>query len=72
MTDEMRIRMAEGYLLEYLREVGQPLSTEDLDSWRRSRELPVTPSDVQGATWNLIERGEAAFTSDRRIVSVGA
>ena len=46
MTEEMRIRSAEEYLLHHLVEVGHPVSTEELDAWRRSNNLPVTPSDV--------------------------
>jgi hypothetical protein len=70
MTDEMRIRTAEEYLLKFLREADKPLSTEDLDRWRRSNRIPVTPSDVQGATWNLVQRGKAAFTHDRLLKAV--
>lgn len=70
MTDEMRIRTAEEYLLKHLQEVGQALSTEDLDHWRRANKIPVTPSDVQGATWNLVQRGMAAFTHDRLLKAI--
>ncbi len=70
MTDEMRIRTAEEYLLNYLREAGQPLSTEDLDRWRKANKIPVTPFDLQGATWNLVQRGMAAFTHDRLLKAV--
>jgi hypothetical protein len=70
MNDEMRIRTAEEYLLTYLQEVGEPLTTEDLDRWRRQNKLPVTPSDVQGAIWNLVQRGKAAFTADRLLKAV--
>lgn len=70
MTDEMRIQSAEEYLLNYLREAGQALSTEDLDRWRRTNKIPLTPSDVQGAMWNLVQRGKAAFTHDRLLKAV--
>jgi hypothetical protein len=70
MTDEMRIQSAEEYLLNHLREAGQALSTEDLDRWRRTNKIPLTPSDVQGAMWNLVQRGKAAFTHDRLLKAV--
>lgn len=70
MTDEFRIQTAEEYLLNHLLQSSQPLSTDDLDVWRRQNKLPVSPSDVQGAMWNLVERGKAAFTPDRLLVAV--
>jgi hypothetical protein len=70
MSEEERIKTAEDLLLQHLREAGQPLSTEDLDRWRRGARLPVSPLDVQGATWNLVQRGKARFTPDRLLVAL--
>jgi hypothetical protein len=70
MTDEMRIQTAEEALLQHLKDAGQPLSTEDLDHWRRSCGVPVSTTDVQGATWNLVRRGKARFTSERLLAAL--
>lgn len=70
MSDEQRVRAAEDLLLQWLKDNGQPMTTEDLDRCRRESRAPVSPLDVQGASWNLVNRGKARFTSDRRLLAV--
>jgi hypothetical protein len=70
MSEEESIKKAEDLLLQHLRATGQPLSTADLDRWRRGAGLPVSPLDVQGATWNLVQRGKAKFTPEWLLVAL--
>ena len=70
MSDEDRIRTAEELLLGWLKESGKAVTTEELDRWRRDSGSVISPLDVHGASWNLVNRGKARFTPDRKLLAV--
>jgi hypothetical protein len=72
MSEEERVSAAEDLLLNWLRQAGRPVTAEELDHLRRGAPAPISPLDVQGASWNLVNSGKAKFTPDRRLLAVDA
>lgn len=72
MSEEERVLAAEELLLNWLKQVGRPITAEELDHFRRGAPAPISPLDVQGASWNLVNSGKAKFTPDRRLLAADA
>ncbi len=62
-------KAAAALLLGWLREAKQPLDPSDIQRLRTRENAAVSADALSYAAWDLVDKGQAEFTRDRKIVA---